>query len=47
MAEMALSVEEGVGNGEKLPPSKCDKKALVSRQTLGHFSTFDLTQTFE
>jgi len=32
---------------EKLPPSKCDKKALVSRQTLGHFSTLDLTQTFE
>jgi len=44
---MALSGEEGVGNGEKLPPSKREKKTLMSRQTLGHFSTLDLNQTFE
>jgi len=37
MAEMALSREEGVGTGAQLPPSKCVKKSLISRQTLGHF----------
>jgi len=47
VAEMALSGEEGVGTGAQLTPSKCAQKALVSRQTLRHFSTLDLTQTFE
>jgi len=47
MAEMVSSGEEGVGNGAQLPPSKCVKKALISRQTLAHLSTLDLTQTFE
>jgi len=36
---MALSGGEGVGNGAQLPPSKCVKKDLIARQTLGHFST--------
>ena len=44
---MDLSGEEGVGTGEQLPPSECVKNALISRQTLGHCSTLDLTQTFE
>jgi len=44
---MALSGEEGEGLGHNFPPSKCVKKALTSRQTLGHFSTLDLTKTFE
>jgi len=44
---MALSGEEGEGLGHNFPPSKCVKKALISRQTLGHFSTLDLTKTFE
>jgi len=47
MVEMALSGEEGVGTGHNCSPSKCVKKAMFSRQTLGHFSTLDLTQTFE
>jgi len=44
---MALSGEERVGTGAQLPPNKCVEKALLSRQTLGYFSTLDLTQTFE
>jgi len=44
MAEMALSREEG--EGAQLPP-RCVKKDLISRQTLGHFSTLDLAKTFE
>jgi len=29
------------------PQRKYVEKALISRQTLGYFSTLDLTQTFE
>jgi len=47
VAEISLSGEEGVGTGEQLPPSKCVKKALISRQTLGLLNALDLTQTFE
>jgi len=47
VAEMALSGEEGVGIGAQLPPSQCVNKELISRQTLGHCSTLDLTQIFE
>jgi len=47
MAEMALSGEEGEGLGHNCSPSKSVKKALISRQKLGHFSTLDLTKTFE
>jgi len=42
-----LSGEESVGMKHNAPPSKCVNKALISRQTLRHFSTLDLTQTFE
>ena len=41
-----LSGEKGVGTGEKLLPSKCIKKAMISRITLRYLSTLDLTQTF-
>jgi len=37
----------GLGTGAQLPPKKCIKKALISRQTLRLFSALDLTQTFE
>jgi len=47
MVEMALSGEEGEGLGHNCSTSKCVKKSLISRQTLGHFSTLDLTKTFE
>jgi len=47
VAEIYLSVEEGVGTGEQLPPMKECYKKLISRQNLGIFSTLDLTQTFE
>jgi len=32
--------------GATCSPSKCVKKTLISRQTLGYFSTLDLTQIF-
>ena len=35
------------GRGYNFSPSKCVKKALISRQTLGLFSALDLTHTFE
>jgi len=44
MAEMALSGEECEGLGRNWPPRMCVKKDLISMQTLGHFSTLDLTQ---
>jgi len=47
IAEMVLSGEEGVGTGEQLPPSKSVKKVPISRKTLEHFSTLDLTQTLD
>jgi len=37
---MILSGQEDVGLGHNCPPSKCVKKALISRQTLGHFSNW-------
>jgi len=37
---MALSGDEGVGNGAQLPPSKCVKKPWF-KTTVGHFSTLD------
>jgi len=39
-----LTGEEGVGTGAQFPLSKWVKKAPISRQTLRHFSTLDLTQ---
>jgi len=44
---MALSGEEDVGTRAQLPPSKCVKQNLISRETLGYFITLDLTQIFE
>jgi len=42
-----LSGEKGVGSGARLPPTKCVKKALISRITLRQISALDLTQIFE
>ena len=42
-----LSGVKGVGTGQKLLPSKCVKKTMISRITLGYFNTLDLTQIFE
>jgi len=38
---MTLAGEEGVGTGRQLLPNVHDKEALISRQTLGYFSTLD------
>jgi len=38
---------KGGGTGAQLPPSRYVKKDLILRQTLGHFSTLALTQTFD
>jgi len=43
----ALAGEKGVGFGCNSSPSKYVEKALIARQTQGHFSKLDLTQTFE
>jgi len=42
-----LSGKKGVGTGENLLPSKCVKKATISRITLRYLSTLDLTEIFE
>jgi len=42
-----LSGEKGVGTGQKFLPSKCVKKAMISRITLRYFCTLDLIQIFE
>jgi len=42
-----VGVENRCGDWEKLPPSKCVKKAMILRITLRYFSTLDLTQIFE
>jgi len=44
---VALAREEGGGIGEKLPLSMFAKKALISKQTLGHFNKLALADTFE
>jgi len=43
--EVALVGDEGEEIEGKLPPSI--KKALISKQTLGHFNKLDLTDAFE
>ena len=48
--EIVLVVEESVETGRQLPPAPSAsmlKKPLISRQTLGYYSTLDLIQTFE
>jgi len=45
VGEMVLAAKESVGTGEQLLNNAC-KKALISRQTLGYFSTLDLIQVF-
>jgi len=38
MTEIALSGEEGVGNGGQLIPKKMCQKILISRQTPGYLA---------
>jgi len=45
LREVALAREEGGGIGQNCP--QVCQKALISKQTLGHFNKPDLADTFE